>query len=68
MIDIRNPRDRFKALRARISALGSPAGSDRGAEGAPLTVDERALLIEDIVTNPGENAEGPVERRHARRG
>ena len=58
MIDVRNPRDRFKALRARISALGSPTGGDRGAEGAPLTVGEWALLIEDIVANPGENTEG----------
>jgi 2-oxopropyl-CoM reductase (carboxylating) len=58
MIDVRNPRDGFKALRARISALGSPAEGDYGAEGAPLTVGEWALLIDDIVANPSENTEG----------
>ena len=38
MIDVRNPGDGFKSLRARINALGPPADGDRGMDGAPLTV------------------------------
>src|ERR1700716_2501073 len=58
MIDVRNPGDGFRSLRARISALGPAADSDRGADGAPLTVGEWALLIDDIVAHPQDNTEG----------
>ncbi|MGD0062509.1 MAG: hypothetical protein ABSB76_03605, partial [Streptosporangiaceae bacterium] len=58
MIDIRNPDDGFAALRARISGLGSLTDRDRGADGAPLTVGEWALLIDDIVDHPQDNTEG----------
>jgi len=58
MIDVRNPSDGFRALRARIRALGPLADGDRGPDGAPLTVGEWALLIEDIVAHPGDNTEG----------
>ena len=44
MIDVRNPGDGFRALRARVNTLGPPAASDRGRDGAPLTVGEWALL------------------------
>ncbi|HEY7016189.1 MAG TPA: FAD-dependent oxidoreductase [Streptosporangiaceae bacterium] len=57
MIDVRNPGDGFRALRARIGALGALAESDRGADGAPLTVGEWAVLIDDIVTRPQDNTE-----------
>lgn len=57
MIDVRNPRDGFSGLRERIGELGEPAGGDRGADGAPLTVGEWALLIDDIVAHPDDNAE-----------
>ena len=58
MIDVRNPGDGFASLRARVSALGPPAASDRGGDGAPLTVGEWALLIDDIVAHPQDNTEG----------
>jgi len=57
VIDVRNPRDGFAALRARIRALGEPVGGDRGEPGAPLTVGEWALLIDDMVANPADNTE-----------
>jgi 2-oxopropyl-CoM reductase (carboxylating) len=57
MIDVRNPLDGFRSLRARIGALGPLAAGDRGADGAPLTVGEWALLIDDIVAHPAANAE-----------
>jgi 2-oxopropyl-CoM reductase (carboxylating) len=58
MIDVRHPSDNFASLRARIQALGELAAGDRGADGAPLTVGEWALLIDDIVAHPGDNTEG----------
>src|SRR5713101_9834660 len=58
MIDVRNPGNGFRSLRARIAALGTPGDGDRGADGAPLTVGEWALLIDDIVDHPAENTEG----------
>src|SRR6266550_4081787 len=58
MIDVRKPSDGFKSLRARIHALGPLAAGDRGADGSPLTVGEWALLIDDIVAHPRDNAEG----------
>src|SRR5262249_36264512 len=58
MIDVRNPGDGFASLRARVSALGPPAASDHGGDGAPLTVGEWALLIDDIVAHPQDNTEG----------
>jgi 2-oxopropyl-CoM reductase (carboxylating) len=58
MIDVRNPGDGFAALRSRIAALGSLPDGDRGAPGAPLTVGEWALLIDDIVDHPQDNTEG----------
>ncbi|MHB1876930.1 MAG: hypothetical protein ACYCPF_18985, partial [Streptosporangiaceae bacterium] len=57
MIDVRNPADGFRSLRARIDALGGPGHRDRGEDGAPLTVGEWALLIDDIVARPGANTE-----------
>ncbi|HEX9625027.1 MAG TPA: FAD-dependent oxidoreductase, partial [Streptosporangiaceae bacterium] len=58
MIDVRKPSDGFRSLRARIHALGPLAAGDHGADGAPLTVGEWALLIDDIVAHPRDNAEG----------
>src|ERR1700735_2884237 len=58
MIDVRNPSDGFRSLRARIDALGPVPGGDRGADGAPLTVGEWAALIDDIVDHPADNTEG----------
>jgi len=58
MIDVRKPSDGFRSLRARIHALGPLATGDRGADGAPLTVGEWALLIDDIVAHPRDNGEG----------
>src|SRR2546423_9910006 len=58
MIDVRNPGDGFASLRARVDALGPPAASDRGRGGAPLTVGEWALLIDDIIAHPQDNTEG----------
>ena len=58
MIDVRNPADGFRSLRARIAALGTLGERDRGADGAPLTVGEWALLIDDIVDHPADNTEG----------
>ena len=58
MIDVRNPPDGFRSLRARIAALGTLGERDRGADGAPLTVGEWALLIDDIVDHPADNTEG----------
>jgi hypothetical protein len=57
MIDVRNPSDGFKSLRARISELGPTPNGDRGADGAPLTVGEWARLIEDVVANPRQHTE-----------
>ena len=57
MIEVRNPGDGFTALRARISALGPLTERDRGTDGAPLTVGEWALLIDDIVAHPRDNTE-----------
>ena len=58
MIDVRNPADGFAALRRRIHALGPLSDRDRGQPGAPLTVGEWALLIDDIVAHPRDNTEG----------
>jgi 2-oxopropyl-CoM reductase (carboxylating) len=58
MIDVRNPSDGFRSLRARIGELGPLGAGDRGADGAPLTVGEWALLIDDIVAYPRDNAQG----------
>ncbi|HEV2931654.1 MAG TPA: FAD-dependent oxidoreductase [Streptosporangiaceae bacterium] len=58
MIDVRNPPDGFRSLRARIGELGPLGAGDRGGDGAPLTVGEWALLIDDIVAHPHENLEG----------
>src|ERR1700747_2309105 len=58
MIDVRQPSDGFRSLRARIHALGPLAAGDRGADGSPLTVGEWALLIDDIVAHPRDNAGG----------
>src|SRR3984957_7356444 len=58
MIDVRNPSDGFKALRARINEPGPLPETDRGRPGAPLTVGEWALLIDDIVDHPLDNTEG----------
>ena len=58
MIDVRHPGDHFRSLRARINALGPVPASDRGADGAPLTVGEWALLIDDIISHPLDNTEG----------
>ncbi len=58
MIDVRNPGDGFAALRTRIGTLGPLPDGDRGAPGAPLTVGEWALLIDDIVAHPADNTEG----------
>ncbi len=57
MIDVRNPDDGFRALRARIGSLGPLAEGDRGADGAPLTVGEWALLLDDIIEHPEDNTE-----------
>src|ERR1700726_2292026 len=57
LIDVRNPSDGFESLRARINALGPPAAGDRGQEGAPLTVGEWTVLIDDIVAHPQDNTE-----------
>src|SRR6266851_2475726 len=57
MIDVRNPSDGFESLRARINALGPPAVGDRGQEGAPLTVGEWTVLIDDIVAHPQDSTE-----------
>lgn len=57
MIDVRNPADGFTSLRARIHALGDPGPNGCGADSAPLTVGEWALLIDDIVTHPESNTE-----------
>ena len=58
MIDVRNPGDGFAALRSRIGTLGPLPDGDRGVPGAPLTVGEWALLIDDIVDHPQDNTEG----------
>jgi pyruvate/2-oxoglutarate dehydrogenase complex dihydrolipoamide dehydrogenase (E3) component len=57
VIDVRNPADGFRALRARVDALGEPVGDDRGADGQPLTIGEWGLLIHDLVENPADNTE-----------
>ncbi|HWG61249.1 MAG TPA: FAD-dependent oxidoreductase [Streptosporangiaceae bacterium] len=57
MIDVRNPRDGFDGLRARISRLGPLSDRDRGSHGTPLTVGEWALLIDDFVEHPADNRE-----------
>jgi 2-oxopropyl-CoM reductase (carboxylating) len=57
MINVRNPGDGFRALRARIGSLGSPASGDRGSDGAPLTVGEWALLLDDMIEHPADNTE-----------
>jgi dihydrolipoamide dehydrogenase len=57
MIDVRHPADGFRSLRARVNALGSLGDNDRGADGAPLTVGEWALLLDDIIEHPAENTE-----------
>ena len=59
MIDVRNPGDGF-AVTARPDrrARARSADRDRGADGAPLTVGEWALLIDDIVDHPQDNTEG----------
>ena len=58
MIDARNPSDGFESLRTRINVLGPPADSDRGKDGAPLTVGKWPLLIDDIVAHPQDNTDG----------
>jgi dihydrolipoamide dehydrogenase len=55
MIDVRNPGDGFRSLRDRIGSLGPLA--DHGADGAPLTVGEWALLLDDIIERPADNTE-----------
>ncbi|HEY1920908.1 MAG TPA: NAD(P)/FAD-dependent oxidoreductase [Streptosporangiaceae bacterium] len=57
MIDVRHPADGFRSLRARIDALGSLGAGDQGADGAPLTVGEWALLLDDIIDHPAQNTE-----------
>lgn len=57
MIDVRNPADGFRGLRARIHGLGPLADGDRGAPGAPLTVGEWALLLDDMIEHPARNTE-----------
>jgi hypothetical protein len=58
MIDVRNPSDGFEALRTRIDTLAPPADSDRGKDGAPLTMGGWPPLIDDIVAHPQDNTEG----------
>jgi 2-oxopropyl-CoM reductase (carboxylating) len=57
MIDVRNPADGFSDLRDRIHGLGPLADGDRGEPGAPLTVGEWALLLDDMIEHPADNAE-----------
>jgi 2-oxopropyl-CoM reductase (carboxylating) len=57
MIDVRNPADGFRGLRDRIHGLGPLADGDRGEPGAPLTVGEWALLLDDMIEHPGGNTE-----------
>jgi 2-oxopropyl-CoM reductase (carboxylating) len=57
MIDVRNPADGFSGLRARIHGLGPLADGDRGEPGAPLTVGEWALLLDDMIEHPAGNTE-----------
>ena len=57
MIDVRNPSDGFRSLRARISELGPTPNDDRGADGAPLTVGEWVQLIDEVVAHPQRNTE-----------
>jgi pyruvate/2-oxoglutarate dehydrogenase complex dihydrolipoamide dehydrogenase (E3) component len=57
MIDVRNPSDGFKSLRARLSELGPTPNDDRGADGAPLTVGEWVQLIDEVVEHPERNTE-----------
>jgi 2-oxopropyl-CoM reductase (carboxylating) len=57
MIDVRHPADGFRSLRARVHALGALGEGDRGAPGAPLTVGEWALLLDDIIDHPADNTE-----------
>lgn len=56
MIDVRNPGDGFASLRAWIRGLG-PLPGDPGHDGGPLSVAEWAVLIDELVANPGRNTE-----------
>ena len=57
MIDVRNPGDGFSGLRGRIHGLGPLGDGDRGEPGAPLTVGEWALLLDDMIEHPADNTE-----------
>ena len=57
MIDVRNPGDGFSGLRDRIHGLGPLGDGDRGERGAPLTVGEWALLLDDMIERPADNTE-----------
>jgi 2-oxopropyl-CoM reductase (carboxylating) len=57
VINVRDPADGFRSLRARIRDLRALPERDHGADGAPLTVGEWALLIDDIVARPADNTE-----------
>jgi 2-oxopropyl-CoM reductase (carboxylating) len=57
MIDVRNPGDGFSGLRDRIHGLGPLGDGDRGERGAPLTVGEWALLLDDMIEHPADNTE-----------
>ncbi len=57
MIDVRNPGDGFSGLRGRIHGLGPLGDGDRGERGAPLTVGEWALLLDDMIEHPADNTE-----------
>src|ERR1700745_3736463 len=57
MIDVRNPGDGFSGLRDRIPGVGPLGDGDRGERGAPLTVGEWALLLDDMIEHPADNTE-----------
>jgi pyruvate/2-oxoglutarate dehydrogenase complex dihydrolipoamide dehydrogenase (E3) component len=57
MIDVRNPGDGFSGLRGRIHGLGPLGDGDRGEPGAPLTVGEWALVLDDMIEHPADNTE-----------
>lgn len=56
-MDVRKPRDAFVSLRARIAATGRPVpAGDIGEHGQPLTVGEWAVLIDELLDNPNDDA------------
>ena len=57
MINVRKPSDGSGRCEHGFM-LGPLAAGDRGADGSPLTVGEWALLIDNIVAHPRDNAEG----------